>query len=194
MNSGITSRLAIAPQFGLQDRHEIRRVEAGGRKVVFDSAGRVQDGARPKTAKASRAAGGGLGQGDVGLAGGELLHAAADSALVFADQGDGRLDFGHHAHVAEQLFGPAQILAHGKEQRQPAFDVFVDVGLAMLDLGGVDHLAVDTVAEHGFDIVVVGQNAKTGRWIAHTAARRDDLIGLDKAKNWSGRNRSGNGQ
>ena len=45
-----------------------------------------------------------------------------------------------------------RFLRTGIEQRQPAFHVGVDVGLAVLDLGGVDQPAVDVVAQHGLDV------------------------------------------
>ncbi len=67
-----------------------------------------------------------------------------------ADQRDRRLDLGHDAHVPQQLFGAAEVLSHRVEERQPAADVGIDVGLAVLDLGGIDELAIDVVAERRF--------------------------------------------
>ena len=69
---------------------------------------------------------------------------------MLADQRDRRLNLGHGAHVAQQLFDPPQVLPHGEIQRQPALHVGVDVRLAMLDVGGVDRLAVDVVPNRAF--------------------------------------------
>jgi hypothetical protein len=46
---------------------------------------------------------------------------------MFADNGDGRLDFGHHAHVAQQLLSAAEVFADRKEQGQPAIHVGVAI-------------------------------------------------------------------
>ena len=68
----------------------------------------------------------------------------------------------------------------GKIQRQPAPHVGVHVGLAMLDLGGVDQLAVDPVAADGFHVVRIGLDAQGRRRIAAALRGRGDLAGLDE--------------
>ncbi len=113
--------------------------------------------------------------------GDKLLDAAAADAPVLADQRDGRLDLGHDAHVAQQLLGPPQILPHRRVQRQPALDVDVDVRLAVLHVAGVDELAVDVIAQHGFHVVGLGLNAEAGRRVAGERGRRGDLVRLDEA-------------
>jgi hypothetical protein len=64
---------------------------------------------------------------DVGTVVGELFQRAAGARGMFADNGDGRLDFGHHAHVAQQLLSAAEVFADRKEQGQPAIHVGVAI-------------------------------------------------------------------
>ena len=98
-----------------------------------------------------------------------------------ADEGNRGLDLGDDAHVAEQLFGAAEVFVNGIKQRQAAADVGIDVGFAMLDVGGIDELAVDEVPQHVFDIVAVGDDAEACGGIGGVLLRRGDLIGLDEA-------------
>ena len=100
---------------------------------------------------------------------------------MFANQGDSRLDFGHHAHVAQQLLRASQILAHRVEQRQSALDVRVDVGLAMLYFGGVDGQPIDVIGQWRFDVVRFGLNAERGGRIREPLRRRGDLPRLDES-------------
>ena len=64
--------------------------------------------------------------------GDELLDAAAAGAAMLANQRDGRLDFGHDAHVSQQPLGPPQVFADRRVQRQAALHVEIDVRAAML--------------------------------------------------------------
>ena len=73
-----------------------------------------------------------------------------------------------------------RFLRTGKIERQPAPHVGVDVGLAMLDFGGVDQLAVDPVAADGLHVVGVGLDAQGGRGVAAPVRGRGHLAGLDE--------------
>ena len=74
-----------------------------------------------------------------------------------------------------------KIFAHWEEQRQAAADVGVDVGFAMLDFRSVDLPAVDKIAQHGLDIVRIGENAQRRRGIGRLLWRRAHLARLDEA-------------
>ena len=100
---------------------------------------------------------------------------------MLANDGDGRLDLGHDAHVPQQLLRAAEILADGEEQRQAAFHVRVDVRLAMLDLGRIDQPAVDPIADDRLDVVRIGLDAKPRRRIGQPIGGRRNLVRLDEA-------------
>ena len=166
---------------------------AGGGKLVVGARHRVEDRARRVAAEVDGAAGRGV---DGGArrpgAATNWSRAAPLVAAMLADQGDRRLDFRHGAHVAQQLVGAAEVLPHGKEQRQPAPHVGVDVGLAMLDVVGVDQLAVDPVAADGLHVVRVGLDAQGGGGVAAALRRRGHLAGLDEPQPGQCRRSAGN--
>ncbi len=107
--------------------------------------------------------------------------AAARAVAMTPDERDRRLDLGHDAHVPQQLFGAAEVLSHRVEERQPAAHVGIDVGLAVLDVGGIDQLAVDVVAGDGLDVVAIGDDAEAVRRLGGARRGRGDLAGLDEA-------------
>ena len=111
-------------------------------------------------------------RGEVGLLGDELLQPGRGGRAVLADDGDGRLDFGNHAHVPQQLFRAVEVLAHRIEQRQAAFHVGIDVRLAVLDFGGVNEPAVDPVAQHRFHVERIGLDAERDGRIRRASAAR----------------------
>ena len=113
--------------------------------------------------------------------GDELLDGASTASMMLADQRDGRLNFRDDAHVPQQLFGAAQILAHREVQRQTTADVGVDVRFAMLDLVGVDRLAVDVIGQHGLDVARIGENAELGGGVGGLLGRRGNLARLYEA-------------
>lgn len=110
-----------------------------------------------------------------------MLDSGGCGLAVFADEGDGGLDFGDDAHVAEQLFGPAEIFSDWVEERNAATAVGIDPGFAMLNFGGIDEAAVDEVAASGFDVALIGEDAEARGRIAGSVGRRVDLVGLDEA-------------
>ena len=182
MNSGITSRAAIARSSACSTVTKLAASRPRGGEVVLQAGGRVEDRAGA-VLRDSAACGRStpLVAAGIGVGGDELLDAAAARAAVLADQRDRRLDLGHDAHVAQQLLGPPQILSHRRVQRQAALHVEVDVRAAMLDVAGVDELAVDVVAEHGFHVVRHRSGCRS--WPTGSAAqlgRRRDLVRLDE--------------
>ncbi len=128
----------MARKLGLQHGHVTPGVDARGGKFVFRARQGVENRARGKSPEVAGPARGLAGHAQVGLIGHELLQPRVRRRRVLADDGDRRLNFRDHAHVAEQFFRPAKILPHRIEQRQAALHVGVDVRLAMLDLLGVD--------------------------------------------------------
>ena len=169
MNSGITSRLAIARSSACKHGDVAAGVDAGGGELVVGAGHRVEDRAGGVAAEMAGPAGGGAGDAQVGPAGDEIGQAGGRGRLVLADDGDGRLDFGHDAHVPQQLFRAAEVLADREEERQAALHVGVDVRLAVLDFVGVDQPAADPIAQHGLHVVRVGLDAEAGRGVG----RRD---------------------
>jgi hypothetical protein len=90
----------------------------------------VEDRARPVAAEIAHPAAGAARatahDGDVGVALHELLDRRPAAGRVLANQGNRRLDLGHHAHVPQQLVHAAEILADREEQRNPALHVGKD--------------------------------------------------------------------
>ena len=152
----------------------------GGGELVVGARHGVEDRAGGVAAEMARPARGRAGHAQVGLVGHELVQAGGRGGRVLADHGDGRLDFRHDAHVPQQLFRAAEILAHRIEKRQPALHVGVDVRLAVLDFGRVDQPAVDPIAQHGLHVVRIGLDAETGRRVLRPIAGRGHLGRLDE--------------
>ena len=168
-------------EFGLEDFDVAAGVDGGGGELVVGVGEGVEDGAWCVAAEVAGLAGHWIGAGFVGAVLDELVDGAACAGVVFADDGDGRLDLGDDAHVAEQLFGAAEVFADGVEEGQPAFDVGIDVGFAVLDMFGVDPGFVDAVVEDGFDVVGVGADSEGESRVVFGAGGRGDLFGFDEA-------------
>ena len=181
MNSRHHQPAGDGAQFGLEHGYVAAGVEPGGGKLVVGVAQHVEDGARPVAAEIARPARAGANILDVAAVVGELFQRAAGARGMFADDGDGRLDFGHHAHVAEQLLGAAEVLADREEQGQPALHVGVDVLLAVLDFVGSHQFAIDEIAAHGLHVGGVGEDAEAGGPVVRGLRRRGHLLGLDEA-------------
>ena len=181
MNSGITSRAAMARSSACSTATKLAASRPAGRKVVLHAGRRIENRARPVLRIVPRAASRAARSRCVGIVRHELLDAAAARAAMLANQRDGRLDFGHDAHIAQQPLGPPQVLAHRRIQRQAPLHVEIDIRAAVLHVIRLDELAVDVVAEHVLHIVRIGLNAEAGRGIAGQPARRHHLVGLDEA-------------